>query len=86
MQRVETNLMLVDLLNEWNPFGIGAGNYETEIADTIQAVHGMDDPNQLAKEIQAIYEFSFEQMIPIDACRKMAIQLLIIKDNGTCIL
>lgn len=84
MDTQHTNLMLVDLLNEWDPFKIGDGNYDTEIADTLQSVQDLDEADKLARRIQSIYEFSFEEIIPLQKCSKIAEQLLIIKNNRSC--
>jgi hypothetical protein len=84
MQMQEVNLQLVYTLDQWDPFEIGSGNYDTEIADTIQAVHAMDEMEKLARKIQGIYEFSFEQIIPLNQCYEMAGKLLMIKNSGTC--
>lgn len=81
---MKTNLQLVDLLNEWDPFKLKNGHYDTEIADIIQAIYELDQPDKLAKRIQSIYEFSFEKTIPIDDCLKIANELLAIKDNSSC--
>lgn len=78
------NLMLVDTLNEWDPFQIGAGNYDPEISDIIQAVHDLDDASMLAKKIQDIFEFSFEEIIPLYTCHFKAIQLLSVKNRSSC--
>ncbi|QED49139.1 DUF1871 family protein [Cytobacillus dafuensis] len=86
MQIQELNLQLVDLLNEWDPFGIGAGNYDTEIADIVQAVHDLDDEKNLARKIQAIFEFSFEKLLHLNQCKEIAAKLLAIKDGGACTL
>ncbi|CEG28393.1 DUF1871 family protein [Bacillus sp. B-jedd] len=80
------NLLLADELNEWDPFCIGEGSYDTEIADTIQAVHELKEPKQLAKRLQSIYEFSFEQMIPFKECLAVAKKLLSIKNESSCSL
>ncbi|MBT2659421.1 DUF1871 family protein [Bacillus sp. ISL-18] len=85
-KEVRINLQYVDVLNQWNPFQLENGDYDPEIADTIQAVHELDDPLKLAKRIQAIYEFSFEIIIPIEECRRIAIDLLMIKANQSCSL
>ncbi|MCM3724974.1 YugE family protein [Neobacillus cucumis] len=85
-KEVQTNLQFVDVLNQWDPFHLASGDYDTEIADTIQAVHELDDPLKLADRIQSIYEFSFEKVIPINECRKIAIDLLVIKENQSCSL
>lgn len=84
MQMQEINIQLVWTLDEWDPFQIGEGNYDTEIADVIQAVHDMDDKERLARKIQAIYEFSFEQVIPLTDCKEIAEKLIVIKNSGSC--
>jgi len=83
-KELQTNLQYVDVLNEWDPFHLKNGGYDTEIADTIQAVHELDDPSKLAMRIQAIYEFSFEKVIPLESCLKIAVELLTIKENESC--
>lgn len=80
------HIRLVIALNEWDPFKLGFGQYETEIADVVQAVHTSDNEEKLATKIQAIYEFSFEEIIPSDECRKIANQLLQIKHAVSCSL
>ncbi|MDR7000549.1 DUF1871 family protein [Neobacillus niacini] len=82
--QLQTNLKFVDLLNVWDPFQLKEGNYDTEIADTIQAIHELDHPSALAEKIQSIYEFSFEKIIPIDRCLEMATKLLVIKNSNSC--
>ncbi|MEH7179037.1 DUF1871 family protein [Neobacillus vireti] len=80
-----TNLQFVDVLNEWDPFQLkGDSQYDTEIADTIQAIHELDSPEDLAERIQSIYEFSFEKNIPMNQCLTVAKQLLAIKENDSC--
>lgn len=80
------NLLLADELNEWDPFCIGEGFYDTEIADAIQAVHELNDPRILAERLQSIYEFSFEQEIPFKECAAVAYRLLSIKNQSSCSL
>jgi hypothetical protein len=82
----EMHIRLVIALNEWDPFKMGFGQYETEIADVVQAVHTSDNEEILVTRIQEIYEFSFEEIIPRDECRKIASQLLQIKHAGSCSL
>lgn len=86
LQSQEMNLMLVDTLNEWDPFQIGAGSYAPEIADIIQAVHDLDDAEKLARKIQNIFEFSFEEIIPLHTCHMKAMQLISIRDRSSCSL
>ncbi|WP_342432823.1 DUF1871 family protein [Neobacillus sp. FSL H8-0543] len=83
-KQVRTNLQYVDLLNEWDPFQLKNGSYDTEIADTVQAVYELDNPVTLAERIQTIYGFSFDATIPMDQCLKVARELLVIKENDSC--
>ena len=66
---MKTNLQYVDVLNEWDPFQLKNSHYDTEIADVIQAIHELDNPEGLAARIQTIYEFSFEKTIPMNQFR-----------------
>ncbi|WP_409302452.1 DUF1871 family protein [Peribacillus sp. SCS-155] len=84
MERQEMNLQLVAVLQEWDPFGWGRDAYETEIVDCIIALDEIDDPDNLARKIQGIYEFSFEEIIDISRCRQIAEKLLLIKNNASC--
>jgi hypothetical protein len=86
MNQQQVNLQFFVMLNEWDPFRCGEGNYDPEIADTIQAVHDLDDVGALAKRIQQIYEFSFEELIPDESCLQMAHKLLQTKTQGSCSL
>ncbi|MED4204690.1 DUF1871 family protein [Neobacillus mesonae] len=84
-KEVQTNLKLVDLLTEWNPFQLDNESYETEIADCLQAVHMYEHPLTLAKKIQSIYEFSFEKIIPLESCMEIAVELLkVMEDQDSC--
>jgi hypothetical protein len=83
-KELQINLQYVDVLNEWDPFLLANGGYETEIADTIQAIHELDDCEELAQRIQSIYEFSFEKVIPMEKCLKVAKELLVLKANDAC--
>jgi hypothetical protein len=84
MEAQQTNIQLMEILFKWDPLGYGEGSYDTEIVDVLQAVHIYDDEILLARKIQAIYEFSFEEIIPLKKCEKLAKQLLFIKNNSSC--
>lgn len=75
MEQKEANLFMIELLSEWDPLQLGNDAYELEIVDCIQAVHTIDHPLQLARKIQSIYEFSFEEVIPLKECEKIAKKL-----------
>ncbi|KIL42587.1 DUF1871 family protein [Jeotgalibacillus soli] len=80
----EMNFKLVAILQDWDPFNMGEEAYDTEIADVVQAVHDMHHPSDLAKRIQAIYEFSYEQWIPLQECIKISYKLLAVKMEASC--
>lgn len=84
METQQMNIQLMELLLQWDPLGYGEGSYETEVVDVLQAVHVLDDSALLARKIQAIYEFSFEEIIPLQKCESFARKLLFIKNNASC--
>jgi hypothetical protein len=84
MEAQQTNIKLMELLLQWDPLGYGNGSYETEVVDVLQAVHLFDNEMVLARKIQAIYEFSFEEIIPLQKCENLSKQLLLIKNNSSC--
>lgn len=75
------NEKIKEVINKWDPIGLGPGSYEVEIIDIIQAVHEINDPKLLAKRIQFIYEFSFEELIPLSECQKIAKRVLLLKET-----
>jgi hypothetical protein len=84
MNMQELNITLLDMIQRWDPLGYGVEAYETEAIDVLQAVHEYDEIKPLARKIQAIYEFSFEKMIPLEKCMKMAEELLKVKNEADC--
>lgn len=84
MENQQANLHIMIILQEWDPLGYGMGSYETEAVDVLQAIHQLDEPIKLARKIQSIYEFSFEEIIPLKECETMALKLLAIKNNASC--
>lgn len=78
------NRKCVRMLEEWDPFKIGTENYETETADVVAALQGIDEPAKLAKVIQTVYEYSFEEWIPLEQCVAMASKLLAVKFEAKC--
>ncbi len=80
------NRRAVRLLEKWDPFQMGEGNYDTETADVVAALQGIDDPSDLAKVIQTVYEHSFEQWIPYEKCVDIAYKLISIKFEAKCII
>jgi len=81
MIKASINVRLMENLLQWDPLGYGVDAYETECVDVVQAVHELDDINKLAKKIQDIYEFSFEEFIPLSKCKEKATELIFIKNE-----
>ena len=84
MDTQRMNRMLLNMIQNWDPFGYGSEAYETEAVDVLQAIHEYDEVKPLARKIQAIYEFSFEEIIPLEKCVEIAKQLLKIKNEAQC--
>ncbi|MGM0861198.1 DUF1871 family protein [Bacillus atrophaeus] len=75
---------MMKIISKWDPFKYGEEFYETEAVDIVQAVYVKENPQALAESIQDIFEASFEQILPLDNCMKVAEQLLIIKGSSSC--
>jgi hypothetical protein len=84
MNTQKMNMTLLDMIRRWDPFGYGSDAYETEAVDVLQAIHEYDEIKPLARKIQAIYEFSFEEVIPLEECMKIAEELLKVKNEAEC--
>ncbi|HWK24457.1 MAG TPA: DUF1871 family protein [Ureibacillus sp.] len=86
MDNILMNKAAMKVLEEWDPFNIGEDSYETETADVVAALQGIDDPSQLAKVIQQVYEHSFEEWIPFEKCVEISYKLIAIKFEAKCIV
>ena len=86
MENIEINQRAVQLLAEWDPFEIGADNYDTETADVVAALQGTSDVERLAQVIQEVYEHSFEEWIAFECCAVIARELIMLKNEMSCIL
>ncbi|MBO2537501.1 DUF1871 family protein [Rummeliibacillus suwonensis] len=86
MRSIEMNRKAIHTLEDWNPFEMTDFTYDTEAADVVAALQYIDDPSELGKVIQNIYEQSFEQWIPIEKCIDISYKLLAIKFEAKCIL
>jgi len=80
------NKAAIELLEKWDPFNLGEDSYDTETADVVAALQGIDDPSQLAKVIQRVYEHSFEEWIPFEKCVAISYKLIAIKFEAKCIV
>ena len=86
MENIKMNKKAVSALAQWDPFKLGEASYDTETADVVAALQGINDPSDLAKVIQRVYEHSFEQWIPLEHCVDMARKLIAIKYEAHCII
>ena len=86
MENIEMNQKCVHILEQWDPFDFGFDSYETETADVVAALQSIDDPSELAKVIQRVYEYSFEQWIPFERCVAISYKLLAVKFEAKCII
>ena len=84
MENIQLNQQAVKVLASWDPFELGADAYDTETADVIAALQKITDAEELASIIQSVYEYSFEQWIPIEQCKKMADKLIAIRHSNSC--
>ena len=86
VENIEMNRKAVSTLVQWDPFKLGENSYDTETADVVAALQEINDPSDLAKVIQRVYEHSFEQWIPIEDCVDIARKLIAIKYEAKCII
>ncbi len=52
--------------------------------DVIQAAHSTTNVEKLARRIQAIYELSYEDVIPLPMCKMIAKQLVKLITSTAC--
>lgn len=86
MEMSEMNKRAARVMEEWNPFSIGDDLYHKEIGDVVAQLQVLDDPSDLAKKIQSIYQFSFEKWIPLEHCVDISYKLLALKYEAKCII
>ncbi|HJH10154.1 MAG TPA: YugE family protein [Metalysinibacillus jejuensis] len=84
MENIKMNRSAVQIVQSWDPFKLGQGEYDTEAADVVAALQAIDDPSELGKVIQRVYECSFEQWLPLEDCVAIAYQLLAVKFEAKC--
>lgn len=83
MENIELNRRAVAILEQWDPFQIGL-QYDTEAADVVAALQTVKEPRTLAKIIQEVYEYSFEQIIPFEQCFEIAEKLITVRHQTSC--
>ncbi|GKW47377.1 DUF1871 family protein [Planococcus sp. NCCP-2050] len=82
----EMNRKAVRVLEEWDPFAIGEERYGVEIGNVVDQLQVLDHPSDLAKQIQSIYEVSYEKWIPLEKCVDISYKLLALKYEAKCII
>lgn len=83
---IKMNQKAIHIVQQWNPFNMDDFSYETEAADVVAFLQSIDDPSELGKRIQVIFEHSFEQWIPIEKCVEISYKLLALKFEAKCML
>lgn len=76
MDASEMNRRAAVVLEEWDPFAMGSQLYGAEIKEVLAQLHVLDHPSELAKQIQGIYEVSFEKWIPLEQCVDISYKLI----------
>lgn len=74
------------VLEQWDPYLIGNDLYAMEIVDVVAQLQVLDDPSDLAKQIQTIYHFTFGKWIPLEHCVAISYKLLALKYEAKCII
>ena len=82
----DMNRQARDVMDQWDPFSQGSGKYDAEILDVIAQLQVLDDPSNLAKQIQRIYEINFKQWIPLERCVDVSYKLLALKFEAKSII
>ncbi|WP_425024021.1 DUF1871 family protein [Planococcus ruber] len=80
------NRRAVRVLEEWDPFALGEERYGVEIGNVVDQLHVLDHPSDLAKQIQSIYEVSYEKWIPLEKCVDISYKLLALKYEAKSII
>lgn len=79
METTEMNRKAAWVMEEWDPFAIGGESYDQQIVDVVAQLQVLDHPSDLGKQIQSIYEVSFDKWIPLEKCVDISYKLLALK-------
>ncbi|WP_010306515.1 DUF1871 family protein [Kurthia senegalensis] len=86
MDTIQMNQKAVRIVVQWNPFNLEGFDYATEAADVVAALQTIDDPSELGKVIQNVYEQSFEEWIPLEKCVDISYKLIGLKFETKCVI
>lgn len=82
----EMNRKVMHMVEQWNPLNLERESYQVEAEQVLTALQQVDDPSDLGKNIQEIYQHSFQQWIPIEKCVEISYKLIAIKFEMKSIL
>ena len=86
MEITEMNRRAAWVMEEWDPFAIGGESYDQQIVDVVAQLQVLDHPSDLGKQIQSIYEYSFDKWIPLEKCVDISYKLLALKYEAKSII
>lgn len=86
MNLMEMKQKIIRIIEKWNPFDLVNFSNEREALDVAEIVQFIDDPSELGKRIQLIFEHSFNEWIPFEKCVEISYKLLAIKFEAKSIL
>lgn len=86
MDTREMNRRALRVLEEWDPFAVGADLYVSETAEVVAQLQLLDHPSDLAKQIQGIYRSSFGKWIPLEECVEVSYKLVALKYEAKSII
>ena len=78
------NQQAVQIVIDSDLLGYGPESYDTEAADIVAALQGTTHTGELADTIQRVFQFSYEETIPLEKCEKLAQTLLTLKAQVAC--
>jgi len=74
------------ILVQWNPLESKAHTYIKESEEVEAILQSIDDPSELGKQIQVIYEKSFNQWVPFEKCVEISYKLLALKFTAKSVI
>ena len=78
---------MIEVVKNWDPFQMGPEFYETEASDVVNVISVFDDPKYIAKEDSTyILLCLLRKYLRLKKCEKLAMELLVIKEGGSCSL
>lgn len=76
---LKMNEQAMQIIEKWNPFNLTSFSHEHEALQVSTVLQEIDDPSELGKSIQRIFEQSFKKWVPLEKCVEVSYKLLAIK-------